>query len=171
MYYLVFIFISVLNWSKPIEGSFKHDIHISKCEINYNEDSSYFEIATQIYIDDFQKVLTKIGGSDLRLCTDKEAKNADAFISQYLDQRLSITLDGKLLKQKLIGKEPSDDALAVWCYIEAKAPKSFSQLKVKYSALMDLYDDQKNIVNLKVHGKIGYFLLNTKSFEQTVNYK
>jgi len=84
---------------------------------------------------------------------------------------LQISADGHVLSATYIGKEPSEDLLAVWCYIELKIPLNFSQLKVRYDVLMDLYDDQKNIVSLKIKGKNGYMLFNSRHAEETIQYK
>ncbi len=150
--------------------TYLHDIHVSKCEIQFNEDSSTFEIATQIYIDDLQKSLLGQGFPELHLCSDRELKNADDYLFNYLSQKIRLTVDGKSLTPKYIGKEPSDDFIAVWCYLEFSSPKSFKELKVKDEVLMDLYDDQRNIVNIKVKDQKGYLLLYSKHNEETVKY-
>lgn len=148
-----------------------HDIHVSKCEIQWNNEASTLEVATQIYLDDLQKALSKQGAAELHLCTEKELKDADSYLKQYLSKRFEVTADGLSIPLTYIGKEPSEDLLAVWCYIELKVPANFTRLKIRYDVLMDLYDDQKNIVSLKVKGKNGYMLFNSRHAEETINYK
>ncbi|MEP7323094.1 MAG: DUF6702 family protein [Saprospiraceae bacterium] len=147
-----------------------HAIHISKCEIQLNETGPTLEIAAQVYLDDLQTVLTKYGFPDLHLCTDRESKIADSVLTLYFGKNLQIQADSKLLKPSFIGKEPSDDDIAVWCYFEMKIPATFKQLNVKYDVLMELYDDQKNIVNLKVRDKKSYMLLHAHHMEESVQY-
>lgn len=162
-------------WSFPLSAgtgvSDMHDIHVSKCEIQLNEETSSLEVATQIYLDDLQSILSKHGADNLHLCTNRESKDADTFLKAYLEQKLQISADGKSLAHHFVGKEPSEDQIAVWCYIELKVPAGFESLKVKYDVLMDLYDDQKNIVNIKARGKNGFMLFNSRHFEETVHYK
>ncbi|MBK7438280.1 MAG: hypothetical protein IPI77_16115 [Saprospiraceae bacterium] len=95
---------------------------------------------------------------------------AEAVLSKYLDKKLQIQIDNKATAGKFIGKEASEDQLAVWSYMEYPMPSNFNQIKVKYNVLMELYDDQKNIINIKVKGKTGYMLFNSKHFEESVNY-
>lgn len=147
-----------------------HAIHISKCEIQLNETGPSLEIAAQVYLDDLQTVLTKNGFPELHLCTDRESKKADSVLTLYFEKNLQIQADGKLLKPTFIGKEPSEDAIAVWCYFEMKVSSTFKQLNVKYDVLMELYDDQKNIVNLKVRDKKSYMLLHARHTEESVQY-
>lgn len=148
-----------------------HDIHVSKCEIQLNEETSSLEVATQIYLDDLQSILSKHGADNLHLCTDRESKDADTYLKAYLEQKLQISADGKSLTHHFVGKEPSEDQIVVWCYIELKVPAGFEALKVRYDVLMDLYDDQKNIVNIKARGKNGFMLFNSRHFEETIQYK
>jgi len=148
-----------------------HDIHVSKCEIQWNEAASTLEVATQIYLDDLQTVLTKHGAAQLNLCTERESKDADQYLKEYLAKKLEISADGVVLSPHFVGKEPSEDQLAVWCYIELKIPPQFTQIKIRYDLLMDLYDDQKNIVSLKIRGKNGFMLFNSRHTEETVQYK
>lgn len=151
-------------------GSDVHAIHVSKCEIQYNQESSSLEVATQIYLDDLQLQLTNLGAPDLHLCTEKESKLAEKELLKYLTQKLKIKVDGKEIEGTFIGKEPSEDMLAIWTYIEYQMPLTFSKVNVRYDILMDLYDDQKNIVNIKVKGKKSYMLFNKKHVEETINY-
>ncbi|MBP6795383.1 MAG: hypothetical protein KA143_10030 [Saprospiraceae bacterium] len=165
---LTFILLSFLP--AGISKNIFHDIHISKCEIQFNEETSAFEVATQIYLDDLQKSLTNSGVPDLHLFTDKESKDADNQIYSYLSKKLLLEVNDKAISGTFIGREQSEDLLAIWCYIEFKSIREFNRIKIKYDVLMDIYDDQKNIVNIKAKGKKGYVLLHTKHMEETINY-
>lgn len=165
---LTSILFSILPFG--MSKDFFHDIHISKCEIQFNDESSSFEVATQIYLDDFQKSLTNNGIPDLHLFTDKEIKDADNYIHDYLSRKLLLEINGKPITGTFVGREQSEDLLAIWCYIEFKSVKEFNQIKIRYDAIMDIYDDQKNIVNIKAKGKKGYVLLHNKHMEETINY-
>jgi hypothetical protein len=55
-----------------------------------------------------------------------------------------------------IGKETSDDLQALWCYFEAAVPKS-GVLSVQCSWLTDIYNDQRNIVELRQPGQAAQF--------------
>ncbi|MBK6392708.1 MAG: hypothetical protein KA109_05790 [Saprospiraceae bacterium] len=168
--YIILSLVSLAGKGVDCSSDYFHAIHLSKCEIQYNADANTLEVATQIYLDDLQTVLAKEGASDLHLCTDKEVSTAEAVLSKYLDKKLQIQIDNKATAGKFIGKEASEDQLAVWSYMEYPMPSNFNQIKVKYNVLMELYDDQKNIINIKVKGKTGYMLFNSKHFEESVNY-
>lgn len=173
MVFLLLMCWSILQTPFPIlsvDPKAVHAIHVSKCEMQFNQESSTLEVATQIYLDDLQTQLAVLGAPDLHLCTEKESKNAEKELLKYLLQKLKIKVDGKALEAIFVGKEPSEDMLAVWTYLEYPMPATFSAVHVQYDVLMDLYDDQKNIVNIKVKGKNGYMLLNKKHTEETITY-
>ncbi|MBK8779801.1 MAG: hypothetical protein IPO25_21255 [Saprospiraceae bacterium] len=113
--------------------------------------------------------MAKEGASDLHLCTDKEVSTAEAVLSKYLDKNFKFKSTTKPLPAGLL-LGSFRDQLAVWSYMEYPMPSNFNQIKVKYNVLMELYDDQKNIINIKVKGKTGYMLFNSKHFEESVNY-
>ncbi len=154
----------------PFSQDLWHEIHVSKCEIHHNAQASTLEIATQIFLDDLQTQLTALGAPDLYLCTEKEAKVGNQELIKYLGRKLMITVDGKTLEGSFMGKELSEDMLAVWTYFEYQMPTNFNKINVKYDVLMDLYDDQKNIVNIKIKGKNGYLLFNKNHVEESINY-
>jgi hypothetical protein len=171
IYFLYLRWLFLLSVFAPSKNQeVRHEIHVSKCEIQHNAQTSTLEIATQIFLDDLQTQLATLGAPDLHLCTEKETKVANQELMKYLGQKLKITVDGKTLEGAFIGKELSEDMLAVWTYIEYKMPTNFNKINVKYDVLMDLYDDQKNIVNLKIKGKNGYLLFNKKHVEESINY-
>jgi hypothetical protein len=150
-------------------GSADHAIHISKCEILLNEESHSFEVALHIYADDLQTILSQRGAPLLHISSDRESIKADSFITAYLREKLQIKADAKPLAFQFVGKEPSEDFIALWCYLEFPSVPDYKKLSIRYDLLMDLYEDQKNIVHLKARGKKGYLLLHPKHPEEELN--
>ena len=136
-----------------------HPIHLSKCEVEINRQSSQLEITLHVYIDDLQEIIQKSGSPELFLATDQELINADSLIVAYLTNHLMINNGAHPIALNWLGKEQSDDLLAFWCYFETKAIVEGDGLQIINSVLHDLYDDQQNILNVvKSDGKEVYFL-------------
>ena len=125
-----------------------HDFHISKCLIEYSEEQSALQFSLHIFIDDLEEALRLQGADNLFICTEKENEEAEKYIIRYLHQRLQIELDDQMLQYNFIGKEISEDLAAVWCYLEIPKIQSPKKLMVSNSILMEVFDDQKNIVNI-----------------------
>ena len=133
----------------------EHDIHISLCEMRFNESSSSFEVSLKIFIDDLETAIReekKVTG--LHIGTAKEIADAEGYIADYISHHFSITIDDVRLIPSFLGKEVSEDLIAVWCYIEFKLPDaSGKKCTVSNDILMHLYADQKNIMDIRMSAK------------------
>jgi hypothetical protein len=128
-----------------------HDIHLSLCELRYNESSSSFEVAVKIFIDDLEKAIEKEGASRLRIGSAQEDALADEHIARYLDKYFTITVDGGRLMPDYLGKEMTEDMLAVWCYVEySKELRGAQSCTLSNRILLDVYDDQRNIMDIRM---------------------
>jgi hypothetical protein len=129
-----------------------HDLHVSVCELRWNEEVSTFEVSIKIFIDDLENALRLDGAPDLRIGTASENSEADKYLVAYLKKHFKISLDGHLLQPDLVGKEVTDDFQAVWCYVEflseIKIPKKCS---LSNSILLDQFDDQSNIMDIRMN--------------------
>ncbi len=165
---LAFCLCLTSSWTTIDEA---HDIHISKALIDYNESEKALQISLHIFLDDLEEILMNRGADKLFICTEKESKKAEKHIYQYLQDRFKLTVNQEAVQFDFIGKEPSEDLLATWCYIEVTGVDQLDVLEVQSQILMDLYDDQVNIVNVNYPGKKqGYFLFNHDENKQSVSF-
>jgi len=136
-----------------------HPIHLSKCQMEINDETDKVEITLHVYIDDLQEIIERSDAENLKLGTKKEAENADQLIHQYLSSNLIIKNGDRPIAFNWIGKEQSEDLLAFWCYLETDQIDESNGLTIQYSVLQDLYDDQQNILNIILsNGDEEYFL-------------
>lgn len=142
------LFAGIPAWACTKE---EHDIHVSLCEIRWNEESSAFEVSIKIYIDDLELALSKEGAQGLFIGTAKETDDADDHVTAYLRKHFRIELDGVLLEPEFLGKELSDDLLAVWCYVEYNSIAGRSKKCVlSNDILFEVYEDQRNIMDIRM---------------------
>ena len=149
-----------------------HDIHISKSEVEFNPQSQSLQISTHIYIDDFEEIMgEELGAHDLYVGTEKETDSADYFIYKYVQNHLVFEIDNQPVNYEFIGKELSEDLLAVWVYLEVYNIENVSSLKITYDVLMNLYDDQKNILSLKIpdDGK-SFYLFHSRKKDEFIEF-
>jgi hypothetical protein len=145
--YVLFAFLP--SW---LSAEHTHDMHISVCELRWNEESGTFQVSLKIFIDDLERALTKDGAPGLFIGTPKEVKEADSFIAEYLQKHFTIAIDGTPLMPEFMGKEISEDYLAVWCYVQF--PARLSQAKkctLSNDVLLDMFDDQRNIMDIRMN--------------------
>lgn len=125
-----------------------HEFHVSKCLIEYRSDEKVIQISLHLFIDDVEEALRRQGTDKLFLCSEKENKQAVVYLERYLRQALQLKLDGKEQPFRFVGKEASDDWMGMWCYLEAIDIRAFRELSLTNAILTEVFDDQKNIVNI-----------------------
>ena len=134
-----------------------HEFYLSVTEIEYNRQQQSLQIITRVFIDDFQNVLNQRYGAKLQLSEEAEEGAIAGNISKYLQQKLKLRVDGEELQLNYLGKEYDADQLVL--YIEVENVTPFNNIEVTNSILTDLFDDQKNIVHVKVNDKTKSLLL------------
>ncbi len=148
-----------------------HEFHLSKSIIEYNSEDQALQITMHLFIDDLEEALKLQGAEKLFLCTEKESDQSDAFILKYLEKSFSVQVDGKELKYNWIGKEASEDLQAIWCYLEIPEMNKPAQLTVTNNTLMDVFDDQRNLINiLGPDDKEGYFIFEKGNATDSVDF-
>lgn len=139
-----------------------HDYHISNIEIEYNAETQALEIIMKIFIDDLEDGIAESGVEEkLYLCTDREIEDGDYFVYDYLQSKMKINVDGKDVGFNYIGKETSEDLVAMYCYLEVEDITKVGEITISNDMLMEVFDDQVNIVKLKSKstGKRGFMML------------
>jgi hypothetical protein len=142
-----------------------HPFHVSKCLIHYRPAKQSLQMSLHIFLDDLELALAQRGHDKLFLCTDKEAEQAESYLISYLRETFQLKLNGADRAFSFEGKEISDDLAAVWCYLEVKPLTQLKSLELRYSLLMDTYDDQKNLANIDLPGQDTGTLLFSKGRE------
>ncbi|WP_037315301.1 DUF6702 family protein [Salegentibacter sp. Hel_I_6] len=134
-----------------------HEFYLSVTEIEYNNEKQSLQIITRVFIDDFQNVLNERYSEDLQLSEGDEEGPVLENITKYLAQKLRLNTNGIELQLNYLGKEYDADQLIL--YIEVENVSSFNNIEVTNGILTDLFDDQKNVVHVKVNGKTKSLLL------------
>jgi hypothetical protein len=126
---------------------FLHPLHISVSEINYSEKDNALQITCRIFIDDLElSIRHKRKEPELDLLNPKNGLTTDKLVSDYLNEHLSIKLDGQPQKMKLLGYEKEDVALIG--YIEIEKIPAFKTLEVFNDMITETWDDQSNLVHV-----------------------
>ena len=155
------------NISMSVENI--HQFHVSKCSIEYSKKDKAVQIMMQIFIDDLEDALEEQGAKDLFLGTEKESEKADEYIQKYFEQKFNLTINKKEKTPNYLGKETSEDMSAFWFYLEIPKVRSIKEMTIFNSILMDIFDDQKNIINVKgPNKKTGYFMFIKGNNQETV---
>ena len=154
-----FLFFSIGSNSIASPSPGVHEFHVSKCQIDYNAKEEALQITLHLFIDDLETALKQQGADKLYICSEREDEKAELYLFRYLQQRFQLLVNETEQAFEFIGKEPSDDLQAVWCYLEITGVSELSSLEITNSLLMEVFADQKNIVQIRLpEGRQSYFM-------------
>lgn len=140
-----------------IISSRAHEYYVSVTNVEYVKEEKSVQIITQIFIDDFEKMIQERFDDRITLATDNESIMVEDYMQRYLSDKLKVTINDQSLDFNFIGKEYKDDI--TYCYLEIEDVEEIKSIEIKNRVLFDTYQDQQNIVRLKLYGKNKSFLL------------
>ncbi len=158
---LLISIIGALSASRPA-----HDFHASVTQMQYDPKERTFEISVRIFTDDFEKALAEASKSRVNLSAT--GKN-DLLIEKYIQSHLGYTNSQKQVKPiKYVGYEVETDAH--WIYLEMPYTEAFRGGLLKQNALMELFDDQVNMVNVQYQGQKKTFVFRKNQPIQDISF-
>lgn len=166
---LVFLFFLASSFSGKNEA---HDIHVSKCNIDFSNAEKTLQITMHIYLDDLEADIARGGVTEkLHLLTEKEHEDGDKYLLEYFQKKFRLQVNQKDVTYNYLGKEITEDLLGGWFYLEVENVQELKDLKINYEILTDLYSDQQSVIKVKgPNRKKGYFLLDSKNKEATATF-
>jgi len=147
------LFLNTGNQSKtPIEGNANiHPIHISTLEIEHNAADKNLEITCKIFWDDFETALTKTNNSKrVDLTNEKNLELNNKLISAYINNHLSLTIDGKPVSLNFVGFEKED--AVIYSYLEVNNISTVKKVSMTNNIMHDMFEDQTEIIHVIVNG-------------------
>lgn len=146
-----------------------HDFHVSRARIEYAADQQEWQISLHIFIDDLEEALEEKGAQELYLGTAKESAQADVYLERYLRTYFLLLDDEDELSWEWIGKETSEDLTAFWIYLYVPNAAKMDRLTVQNKILLDRYDDQQNMVQVKgAGGQLKNYLFHQDYWQEEV---
>ncbi len=137
----------------------RHEFHASVTKMEYNAKEQVFEISMRIFTDDFEKALSLASNSKVNLseASGRATDKNDPLIEQYIQAHFRFLTPQKQPKPvKYVGHEVEADAN--WLYLEMPFAEPFRGGTLKQDVLMDAFDDQVNMVNVKYQSQKKTFV-------------
>ena len=161
---LVLPLVIVLTSAKP----FVHPFHVSVTEIEHNAGDKTLEISCKIFTDDFESILSTNYKTKVDLINPPNKAAMDSLVKKYLITHLSLRANGKQLSMEYLGFEHEKEA--VYAYIEVSNVSAVSKLEVFNNIMYDKFDDQVNIMHVKVKGERKSYKLDYPSKEASFSF-
>lgn len=133
----------------------KHDYHVSVTQMQYNASSRSFEVSIRIFTDDLEKALSQSHSKQRFVIKDNDQN--DRFVEEYIRKSFVLTDSQKRNAPiKYVGKEQEADA--TWVYLEIPFQGALNGCKLLNVTLMEVFDDQVNMTNVKFQSEKRTFL-------------
>lgn len=146
----------------------KHEEYYSLTNITYKESEKSLQITMRLFTDDLENVLKKNYDKNFELNTDRELSDANDYIEKYLKAKFNISISGKMLNYKLIGKEYEKDS--VYIYLEINNIDKFTSIQIRNATLIDAFPTQENIIKIKAFGTYKSLILNSNLDSGSVSF-
>lgn len=147
------IFFGVSAWGMA------HKFYLSVTQIGYNNQANSLEITSRVFADDLNQLMRIRYGIEAQLETPTQHPMAATYLEAYWAQKFTITVNEQPITLKVLGVKKDQDMLI--CFIEGKGVSltAPTNIVVQNKILTDLFEDQQNVVHLKVKGLKKSFLL------------
>jgi len=150
-------------------SAFVHPIHVSVTDIEFDEERKALEISSHIFLDDIEKHIRIIKKEPyLDILNPGKGRTTDGLVTEYLKGRFEVKVNGKTEEYSYLGHER--EAAAIYVYIEVEKVRKLKSISIRNEILLDIYDDQVNLVHVKVDGKIRSLKLEDGNEEDSLEY-
>lgn len=141
---------------------------MSVTEIKHNSNTKSIEVSSHIFTDDLEKDFKARYNKPIDLTHPADTALAYKYVSDYLKEKLKITIDGKMITLKYLGYEINEDA--VWTYLECGNIATIKNVKVYDAILFDRIEEQSNLVHVTVNNNRQSFKLDNPKIEAFFNF-
>lgn len=147
-----------------------HEYYVSVTKIEYVKEKKAVQIISQIFMDDFEKLLRERYDASITLAPKNElnSESIEAYMNKYLQYKLNVKINSNDVAFKFIGKEYKDDI--VYCYLEIENVRNIKKIEIKNELLFDVFEDQQNIVRTKINGKDKSFIMVPQNNKAMLNF-
>ena len=152
----------------PLVSFTIHKYYISLCEIEYIEDQKSLQIKLALFIDDIELTLNKNHHTELYLATKTEAENVDELYEEYLIRHFKLKVNTSDVAFTYIGKEYDDDIVRF--YLEVTDIETLKSLEIQNSCLLRDFQDQQNIIKIKVNKLHKTFYFDNKNDKDLLKF-
>lgn len=160
---LIFVFILPL-----LAFASAHKYYVSLTQIDYNEKSQALQMTMTVFIDDMETALNNTYDRQFNLYTEKEPEDSNTFFETYLKKHFVVKLEGKPRDLSFVGKKYEGDV--VYLYFEIEQVKAVKTIEIQNNMLMEFFNEQKNMIKLKVNGEFDSLMLTKNNAKGVLNF-
>lgn len=148
---LLLSFINIPVFSNITNGTAaKHPIFMSVTEIEHNAKDKTLEISCKIFTDDLEKTLRQTYKGTVDLINPKDKAAMNKLVSDYVQNHLSISVDGKKTALQFIGYEQQEEGIL--SYYQVNNISAVRKVDITDNILYEYKKEQIEIIHVTVGG-------------------
>lgn len=141
-----FILLITFSFGITLVSTALHKYYLSTTTIETNKENRSLECTLMFFRDDMEQVLQEKTTEKVYLIEHSADSLLAPIVEAYILDKFSISQGKQNLPLQYIGYESDEEH--VWVYVESAIPAQ-GDFSVSNSCLMELFDDQKNVINFK----------------------
>lgn len=126
-----------------------HPIHVSVCNLELNDTES--TVSFKLFKDDFALVLKNLYNEDVKLENADENVNRE-IINKYINSCFQVDVN-KNFRLTLDYKNSQINEDAIWLNYRIQNIKSISNIRIKNTLMLELWEDQTNLLIINYNNK------------------
>lgn len=126
-----------------------HPVHLSVMEIYRDEKTRQIGMSVTLFMDDFGEA---IHYQSYEKQIQQGKIKAEALMERYLQQKLTVKMDGERAEFRIMRTENSMGAIT--CYLRLQPERAdVRTIAIDNQIFLELFDDQRNMVQIQIPGK------------------
>jgi hypothetical protein len=147
-----------------VSHAWTHQQKEAVTRVLFNQRTGNIEVMHRFLLHDAEHAVKEQRNGEANILDSKDDRE---FFSDYVNQRFSIhDQDGRALPLEPVGHEIEGRFL--WVYAETAIPLGISSLTLYHGALLDIWPEQFNLVNVERNGEVKSATFTGGSTELTI---
>jgi hypothetical protein len=142
---------------------YMHTFHFSETLIEWKPERQQLEMTLKVFTDDWDIAL-----GDTLQNKNLEMKILDPLYGRYLSTHSAFSANGKKIDWTYLGFERDGDVY--YHFLESAPMEEPTTIDCQYIVLMEVYEDQKNLLNFRKNGKTTSLYFLDKTHPQTLQW-
>jgi hypothetical protein len=150
------------------ENNELHKYYISVSNATYSKSAKSVQMVTRFFIDDMEDVLNSRVENPIVLGDKSTIEEVYPLLKSYIAKKLEVQINGVNSIPSFIGAEYESDQIVL--YIELPSPKIPKVINMRFNAFIELFEEQKNLVHMKINGVRRSLLMDKNKLTDTVKF-
>lgn len=150
----------------PLISFTLHKFYVSTIRVEYRPDQKTLQVTMRIFTDDLQETLDRNFHKKFELGSADEPEEIDVLIKKYINSHFEVLINNEKISVNYLGKEYENDM--VFLYVELPDIDTINSITIMDDMLMDVFEDQKNIINIFIGDIKKSFVFSTDKIQETL---